>query len=168
MSLNSPIHELTTQAGAVYSEIADWSMPAHFGGASAEYQCARSGCAVFDQSHRGKIEVAGKDAASFLHNLCTNDITEMPLGAGCEAFFCNPKAKVMAHALIYHARRAGGQSAFWLDVVAGESDKLVKHLDRFIIAEQVELIDQTAAFAQVHLAGPNATAVLSYVLADTV
>ena len=168
MTMQSPFHDLTAAAGAVFADASGWSLPAHFGNALVEYEHARTGCAVFDTSARGKVEVTGKDAASFLHNFCTNDIAGMPLGAGCEAFFCNAKAKVVAHALIYHARRADGASAFWLDVVAGESDKLIKHLDRYLIAEQVELADRTRDFAQVHLAGPGASAVLSRALGDTV
>jgi folate-binding protein YgfZ len=159
---------MTAAAGAVFADAAGWSLPAHYGDAAGEYRHSRAGCARFDISSRGKIEVAGKDAASFLHNLCTNDVAGMPLGAGCEAFFCNAKAKVFAHALIYHARRADGAATFWLDVAAGESDKLVKHLDRYLIAEQVELADRTSEFAQVHLAGPGATAVLSRALGDAV
>src|SRR5262245_54566727 len=150
MIIQSPLHDLTAAAGAVFAEAAGWSLPAHYGDPAAEYQYARTDCAVFDASARGKVEVTGKDAASFLHNLCTNDVTGMPLGAGCEAFFCNAKAKVVAHALIYHARRADGASAFWLDVGPGESDKLIKHLDRYLIAEQVELADRTRDFAEVH------------------
>ncbi len=159
---------MTDQAGAIYAEDAGWSMPMHFGDARREYDDARTGAAIFDISHRGKIEVAGKDAPTFLHNMCTNDVVNMPLGAGCEAFFCNQRAKVVAHALIFHVRLASGSSAFWLDVAPGENAKLMQHLDHFIIAEQVELTDRTNEFCQVHLAGPNAKAVLTRALADSV
>src|SRR5258706_13333476 len=112
-------------------------------------QAATTGAALFDQSSRGKIEVAGKDAASFLHTLCTNDIETMPLGGGCEAFFCTSRAKVVAHVLIYHVRLASGKNAFWIDTAAGFNDKLVQHLNRYLIAEQVEIADRTAEFCQV-------------------
>jgi tRNA-modifying protein YgfZ len=134
----------------------------------SDYQNATTGAALFDRSSRGKIEVSGKDAPSFLHNLCTNDILNLPLGAGCEAFFCTIRAKVVAHALIYHVRLAGGQDAFWIDTVAGGNEKLAAHLNRYVIAEQVEIVDRTAEFHQVHLAGPNARAVLARALADEV
>jgi folate-binding protein YgfZ len=142
-------------------------MPAHYGDSLAEHAAARATAAVYDLSYRGKVEVRGPDAPSFLHNLCTNDIANLPLGAGCEAFFCTSRAKVVAHALIYHVL-VGDQHAFWIDVAPGEAEKLIKHLDRYIIAEQVELADRTAEFAQVHLAGPTATAVLARALADVV
>ncbi len=127
----------------------------------SDYQTARTSAALFDQSARGKIEVRGKDAPSFLHNLCTNDIVSMPLGAGCEAFFCTSRAKVVAHALIYHVRLADKQDAFWIDTAGGFNEKLMQHLNRYLIAEQVELADRTSDFTQVHLAGPNAKAILA-------
>ena len=134
----------------------------------SDYQAATTGAALFDQSTRGKIEVAGKEAPSFLHNLCTNDIETMPLGAGCEAFFCTPRAKVVAHVLIYHVRLGSGKDAFWIDTAPGFNDKLVLHLNRYLIAEQVEIADRTAEFCQVHLCGPNAKSVLVRALADEV
>jgi len=162
----SPLHELTTEAGAVFRDDAGWQMPAHFGSAATEYDAALKTAAVFDVSHHGKVEVSGKDAPSFLHNLCTNDILNMPLGAGCEAFFCTAKAKVVAHVLIYHVLLPEDRHAFWLDVAPGQAEVLIKHLDRFIIAEQVELVDRTTGFVQLHLAGPKAAAVLARALAD--
>ena len=168
MLLTSPLHDVTAAAGAAFDEFAGWSMPRHYGDPHTEYQTARTDCALFDTSHRGKIAVTGKDAASFLHNLSTGDITGMPLGAGCEAFFCNAKAKVIAYALVYHARLADGKSAYWLDVAPGESEKLIKHLDRFLIAEQVEIFDRTLDLAQVHLVGAGATAALARALGDDV
>ncbi len=164
----SPLREMTDRAGAKYADDVGWSMPLDYGDVKAEYERARTGAAIFDISHHGKIEVAGKDAPTFLHNMCTNDIVNMPLGAGCEAFFCNQRAKVIAHALIYHVRLAGGNNAFWLDVSPGQNVKLIQHLDHFIIAEQVELADKTSEFCQVHLAGPNAKSILQRALADEV
>ena len=68
--------------------------------------------ALFDQSERGKVELTGPDAPNFVHNLCTNDVLNLPLGGGCEAFFTTAKAKVVAHALIYHVRIAGGREGY--------------------------------------------------------
>lgn len=132
-----------------------------------DYHDTRTNAVLFDRSTQGKVEVCGKDAPSFLHNLSTNDIKTLPLGAGCEAYFCTVTAKVLAHAIVYHVL-VNGKHAFWLDVTAGYNQKLVEHLDKHHISEAVELIDHTANFAQFHLAGPNATAVLSKAIGDQV
>jgi tRNA-modifying protein YgfZ len=165
MAQRSPLHETTAAAGAAFAEAAGWAMPADYGDWQSE---CRAAAGLFDVSHRGKVEVSGPDAPAFLHNLCTNDVKNLPLGAGCEAFFCNTRAKVLAFGWLYHLRLAGGRNAFWIDVDPGESEKLIRHLDRHIISEAVELADRTTGFAQLHLAGPESRAVLGRALADEV
>ncbi len=168
MPEQSPLHELTTQAGAVFAERDGYSMPAHYGDALAEYRQARQTGAVFDISSRGKIEVAGSEAGMFLHNLSTNDVKGLPIGAGCEAFFATPTAKAVDHVLIYHVVLHDARDAFWIDVKAGRSEKLIQHLDRHMISEQVEFADRTHEFAQIHLAGPKAKDILEKALLDDV
>lgn len=133
----------------------------------ADYRHALDGAALFDLSGTGKIELTGKDAPAFLHNLCTNDVNGLPLGVGCEAYFCDARAKVLAHVVVYHVLSAGAH-AFWLDVTPGYAGKLFAHLDRHLISEVVELTDQTDHFAQLHLAGPRAKGVLEAVLGEAV
>src|SRR6185369_7372868 len=160
MAEHSPLHDLTAQAGAVFVEQAGYSMPQHYGDALAEYRQTRQAASVIDLSHRAKVEVAGPEAASFLHNLSSNDVNGLPVGAGCEAFFATPTARAVDHALIYHVRLHGGRDAFLLDLAPGHGEKMLRYLDRYVISEQVEFADRTREFAQLHLAGPRARAVL--------
>ena len=162
------LREAAGRAGVELVEEAGWLVPAHFGDPAAEYEQARAGAGLFDQSHRGKVEVAGADAGTFLHNLCSNDVRGLPPGHGCEAFLLTAKAKVVAYALLFHQHLPPGGSAFWLDLAPGTSARVLQHLDRYIISEQVELADRTAEFAQLHLAGPRAEAVLCQVLPEGV
>ena len=165
MPTTTPLTELHRSAGATFTDRAGFEVPAHFGDPDHEYREALAGAVLFDRSPSGKVEMSGKDAPSFLHNLCTNDIVGLPLGAGCEAYFCEHRAKVLAHVLVYHVLSAGRHS-FWLDVTPGFNDKVLKHLDRHLISEAVELTDQTEQFAQFHLAGPKAKDVLEAALAE--
>jgi tRNA-modifying protein YgfZ len=168
MPEQTPLHDAEARDGAVFAEEAGWSIPAHFGDAAAEYAAARSGCVLFDQSHRGKVELTGAEAAPFLHNLSTNDVSDLALGAGCEAFLTTNKAKVVSHLYVFHVRLHDGRDALWLDVPPGQSEAVLKHLDHFLISEQVEFADRTREFAQMHLAGPQAKAVLERALLDDV
>jgi folate-binding protein YgfZ len=168
MAEQTPLHGATTNAGAVHVLDAGWLVPGHFGDPGAEYAQARSGCVVLDQSQRGKVELTGNEAAAFLHNLCTNDVKDLPLGAGCEFFLTTNKAKVVTHGFVYHVRLGGGRPALWLDLEPGTSEKVIQHLDHFLISEQVEFADRTREFAQVHIAGPGALAVLQRALMDDV
>lgn len=116
--------------------------------------------ACFDRSPSGKVEVRGPEAPEFLHNLCTNEVKGLPLGGGCEAFFCDQRARSLFHGRIYHCRTSGEHS-LWIDVTPHRNAALVEHLNRHLIAEHVELADRTAEFGQLHLAGPTASAVLA-------
>lgn len=142
-------------------------MPSDFGDAKSEYDSALSSAAIFDFSHAGKLEVTGPEAPDFLHNLCTNDVKGMPLGAGCEAFFCNVRARALFHTRIYHVKPSG-RDALWIDVTPGYEVTLFQHLDRHLIAEQVELANRTDQFAQMHLAGPAAAMILATALGQPI
>jgi folate-binding protein YgfZ len=152
----TPLHEQTASAGAVFAEEAGWLIPAHFGDPVAEYNRARGEAVLVDESPRGKIEVSGADAARFLHNLSTNDILNLTNGAACEAFLTTTKAKVIAYLLIFRQDSAANKPTFWLDTAPGTADKVMQHLDRYLISEQVEFANRTQEFAQMHLAGPQA------------
>src|SRR4051794_20484660 len=102
MARSTPLAEFHLAAGAQFTEVAGFSAPAQFGDWRREYDAVLKGAALFDRSPAGKIEASGKDAPSFLHNLCTNDINNLPLGGGCEAYFCDHRAKVLAHVFVYH------------------------------------------------------------------
>jgi folate-binding protein YgfZ len=133
-----------------------------------DYTAAVTAAALFDTSAAGKLLLTGPDAPMFLGNLCTNDIKNLPLGGGCEAYFCDPRAKVQFAAWVYHVRLADGRHALWVETTPGRNAELFKYLDRYLISEQVEIADVTEQFAQMHLAGPKAAAVLAKALGEAV
>lgn len=80
------------------------------------------------------IAVTGPDAASFLHNLCTNDIKGLPADAACEALFTDVKAHVLAHAVVF-----GAKEDYCVVVTSPHAADLLTHLDRYHIREELEL-----------------------------
>lgn len=128
--------------------------------AGEEYRATRERAGLFDHSPRARIELTGKDAARFLHNLCSQDVLGLKPGSGCEAFFLNIKARVLVHAWIYRIPNADGGESFWLDAGPGQAEKLSKHLDHYRISEDIEIADHTNGLAQLHIAGPSALEVV--------
>lgn len=116
---------LTTEAGLL--ELADWT----------------------------QIELTGADRASFLHNICTNEMRKLPPGAGSEAFFLNAKGHVLGHAFVF-----AGESSHLIFGSPGQNERLMAHLDRYIIREDVQLHDRTSEATALLLAGPLATQTL--------
>lgn len=142
--------------------------PAPRGDFAAEYAAATTAAALFDRSPTGKLRLTGPDAPDFLGNLSTNDIKALPLGGGCETYFCDSRAKTLFQAWVYHIRTGDGAHALWLETTAGRHGALVAHLDKYRIAEAVEFEDVTDRFVQLHLAGPRAKAVLEAALGAAV
>jgi tRNA-modifying protein YgfZ len=114
-----------------------------------EYRTLATAAGAVDVSDRTKIELRGDDRAAFLNNFCTNDIKRLERGQGCEAFFCNVKGHVVGHGDVYCE-----EHSLWIDTVPGQSEKLIAHLDRYLIREKVEIIDRTADFAEFVVVGP--------------
>lgn len=165
MPEKTPLYDAAIQSGAVFGEDFGWLLPVHYGNGVAEYHAARQRAVLFDISHHGKVEARAADAASFLHNLCTNDVKNLSAGAGCEAFLTTAQAKIAAFVVIYRSLPEDA-SAFCLDTGPGMGEKVFQHLDRYHISEQVELSDRTHDLAQMHLAGPQAQEVLERVLEE--
>src|SRR5829696_3581240 len=133
-----------------------------------DYPAATTSAALFDTSAAAKLVLTGPDAPMFLGNLSTNDTKALPLGGGCEAYLCDPRAKVKFQAWIFHVRLSDNRHAMWVETTAGRNTELVQYLDRYLISEQVEIADRTADFAQFHLAGPKVAEVLSAALGEPV
>ncbi|MBI3410019.1 MAG: aminomethyl transferase family protein [Planctomycetes bacterium] len=125
-----------------------------------------SGAVLFDRNTWGKVELAGPEARSFLHNLCTNDVKNLPVGAGCEAFLTTAKARVVSHFFVGHFD-AGAESVLWLDTVPGQSEKLVQTLNHYLISEQVELADRTKDLGLFTLAGPTSLDIIKTVFRES-
>jgi len=131
-----------------------------------DYLHALQNAALFYLAGRGLIALAGRDAGSFLHNLCTNDIKALSPGSSCEAFLTTAKAKIVAH-LFVNRRRTDGDHEFWLDMAPGQTERVSQHLGRYVISEDVEIVERSTEIAQMHLCGPQAEPVLEKVLSSS-
>ncbi len=84
------------------------------------------------------VTLTGGDRRAFLHNFCTNDVKRLEPGTSCEAFITNVKGKVLGHGLV--TCRA---DELVLVGTPGQAPRLVEHLDRYLIREDVQLRDTT-------------------------
>jgi folate-binding protein YgfZ len=120
----------------------------HFGDAAQEYHIAREGCALFDLSDRTQIEMRGKDAGSFLHRFCTNDIQRLSPGEGCEAFVTNIKGRILAHIFVFAT-----SDGVWIDSPSLDEEQLITHFDRYLFREDVALLGRSQDFGDLYVAG---------------
>src|SRR5690242_4694792 len=98
------------------------------------YESARHRAAVLDRSSRGRIAVSGKDRASYLQGLLTNDISALTPGTGCYAAYLTAQGRMIADLYVYELG----------DVILMTMDRAVTgtvlaKLDQFIFSEDVQL-----------------------------
>ncbi|HWC96560.1 MAG TPA: glycine cleavage T C-terminal barrel domain-containing protein [Candidatus Sulfopaludibacter sp.] len=123
---------------------------------SEGYEALRRGAAYLDVSTRGRITAHGRDRARLLHNLTSNEIKKMTPGSGCYAFLLSPQGRIQADLNILCF-----EDHFLLETDPELREKVYQHIRRYIIADQVELVDVTAGTSEIALEGPGAAAVLA-------
>ena len=126
---------------------------------NAGYRAVHEGAAWLDLSAtgnaRGKIKIAGEDRARLLHAMTTQNVQQMQPGDGCYLFFLNAQGRILGDANLFCFAEY-----FLLDTEPETRQKLLEHLDRFIIADDVTLEDVTDSLATVSVEGPGAKELL--------
>src|SRR5437868_9801799 len=120
------------------------------------YQALREHAAWLDVSERGKIRASGQDRARLLHAMTTQHVEQMKPGEGAYAFFLNAQGRILGDVNLFCF-----EDSFLLDTEPETRQKLFEHLDRYIIADDVTLEDQTNETATIAIEGPQAPALLA-------
>lgn len=123
--------------------------------ATPGYRALREGAAWMDLLSRGKIRATGEDRARLLHAMTTNHIEQLRPGDGCYAFFLNAQGRILGDANILCF-----EDSVLLDTEPETRVKLFEHLERYIIADDVTIEDETSRIATVAIEGPGASSVL--------
>jgi aminomethyltransferase len=118
------------------------------------YTALREGAAWLDVSARGRIRVTGEDRARLLHALTTNHIQQLQPGESCYAFFLSAQGRVLADANVFCQ-----PDHFLLDTEPETARKVLDHLDRYIIADDVTVEDIAPGTAAIAVSGPRAAEV---------
>lgn len=115
---------------------------------AAEYEALTTGCGYHALANWSVVALTGADRQSFLHNMCTNDVRKLSIGEGCEAFCTDVKGKIVA--LVFALLL---DDSLLLLTVPEQAERIISHLDRYIIREDVQLADATHLQAWAVLSG---------------
>ncbi|MCZ6626231.1 MAG: aminomethyltransferase family protein [Deltaproteobacteria bacterium] len=159
MSKQSPLTELHRTRGADFVEAEGWILPLHFGDSPQEYRTVRSRVGLLDLCHHGLLRFTGPDRISFLQGMVSNDVKNLASGQGVYAAVLDIQGKILADTRIF----CMGES-FLLDLWEPLKEKIFTHLNRYLIADDVEITDLTGQFAIISLQGPEAQLFLSELL----
>ena len=112
--------------------------------------------ALFDLSSRVKLRMSGADALRFLNGQITNDLRKATAAAAIQASILNAKGKVNVNLFV----SVEGDS-FMLDADPELRDDLPLRLEKYIIADDVQIEDVSDRFALFHVTGGAAPVVPS-------
>jgi aminomethyltransferase len=153
----TPLHARHVASNARMVPFAGWEMPVEYSGISAEHMAVRTRAGLFDVSHMGEIEIAGKDALAAVQRISSNDASRLAVGQAHYAGLLTPAGTFVDDMLVYRI----APSHFMLVVNAANAAK-----DFAWISEEVKAagdaacIDSSSRYALIAIQGPAALEVL--------
>ena len=118
---------------------------------SDQYRIIASGAGWIEKTWRGRLRVEGRDAASFLHALLTNDVASLAPGDGVYAAYLTPQGRMLADVVVYRLTEF-----LALDVPRAEAARLADRLDQLVFAEDVRISDDSPNVVQFAIVGEGA------------
>jgi folate-binding protein YgfZ len=113
------------------------------------------GAGVSRLDHMGWIRVTGEDRVRWLNGMVTNSIQELKDGEGNYNFLLSVQGRIQGDATIF-----AEPNALLMETASSQVPTLMTLLDRFIIMDDVELADVSAARTGLTVPGPQAVSVL--------
>lgn len=121
----------------------------------AEHAALRETAGVIDLSFRSRICLVGADRARFLHGQVTNDVKKLRTGEGCYAAITTAKGKMESDLNIFALA-----DELLLDFEPGLTGKISARLEKFIVADDVQIVDATPHYGLLSVQGPKAEVVV--------
>ena len=74
------LHASHVALGARMVPFGGWDMPVEYSGITAEHMAVRTAAGLFDVSHMGEVEIAGKGALEAVQHITSNDVAKLQIG----------------------------------------------------------------------------------------
>ena len=149
----TPLHARHLAAGARMVPYAGWDMPVEYSGITAEHLAVRSRAGVFDVSHMGEIEIAGKDALKTVQHLTSNDASRLTTGQAQYSALLTPDGTFVDDILVYRM----APSHFMIVVNAANAAKAFDWIStQAKTVGDAAVVDSSARYALIAVQGPAA------------
>ena len=151
----TPLFEASKRLGAVYKDVAGWSVAQSYGNTEKEYWATQNNVSIADRSHLGRILAYGSDTLDLLNRLSTNAVDPMPVGTGESTVITTGKGRILDWITVLHY----GDEV--LMITSPERTATVSDwIDTYTFDEDTTLSNVTGTTAMVSLVGPSAEEIL--------
>ena len=164
----TPTHPWAKARGAVFEDVSLWKRARYFPRAGEDMHAAvareclavRSACGIFDASTLGKIEVVGKDAATFMNRMYVNPWSNLAVGRSKYGVLLRDDGFVYDDGVV--ARTA--ENRFHVTTTTGGAARVLALMEDYLQTEwtalDVWLTSTTEQWSVLAVQGPNARKVL--------
>src|SRR6266571_4859684 len=118
---------------------------------SDEWALVRRRVGLLDRRDFGVLELTGRDRATFLHALLSNEIKALGPGQGCAATLLDVHGKVQVVLYVWVA-----DDRIFVVTPPAMAEKTAEALDHYLFSEKVSIRDVSGETALFVLAGPKA------------
>jgi aminomethyltransferase len=153
----TPLHASHVALGARMVPFGGWDMPVEYSGITAEHLAVRSAAGLFDVSHMGEIEIAGKDALAAVQHISSNDASRLQLNQAHYTALTTPDGTFVDDMLVYRF----AASHFMFVVNASNIEKDYEWIAaRAPEAGDVAVVNSSDRYALIAIQGPKARHIL--------
>jgi aminomethyltransferase len=153
----TPLNARHRAHGARMVPFGGWDMPVEYSGIVNEHLTVRTKAGLFDVSHMGEVEVAGKDALAAVQRISSNDATKLSVGQAQYSALTTPEGTFVDDLIVY--RLAGDH--YLLVVNAGEIEKKYKWIaDHTRQMGDVAVVNSSSRYALLAVQGPAAVGIV--------
>src|SRR4029079_16833883 len=153
----TPLNARHRAMGAKMVPFGGWDMPVEYAGIVSEHLAVRERAGIFDVSHMGEIEIAGKNALDAVQRISSNDASKLAVGQAQYSGLLTPEGTFVDDLLVYRL----AHEHFLLVVNAGNIAKDYAWIAAHIggVGDAVA-VDASSRYALIALQGPEAVNVL--------
>ncbi len=150
------LRELHRNSGGRFVELSGLEAVADYGDAPAEHRALRDTAGMLDLSFRSRICLTGGDRVRFLHGQVTNDIKRLKPGEGCYAALVTAKGRMESDLNVFAL-----ENELLLDFEPGLLEAVTGRLEKFIVADDVQVVDVAPHYGLLSVQGPCSARVLA-------
>jgi folate-binding protein YgfZ len=149
------LHDRHACLGARFGTVNGFELVLGYGRLLSEYQALRQTAAWLDLGCRTRLCVLGRDRLRFLNGQVTNDLKALRPGEGCYAALVTAKGRLESDANLWHLG-----DEFLLDAEPGFAGPITQRLERYAIADDVQIRDVSPHYGLLCVEGPRSAAAL--------
>src|SRR3954468_17725094 len=149
------LHEFQDGLNAKFTELSGKEVVASYGDVLAEHRALRESAGVIDLSFRSRLCVLGADRQKFINGQVTNNVGALKAGEGCYAALVTNKGKIQTDLNVYALA-----NEILLDFEPALTNAVKERLEKYVIADDAQMVDVAAHYGLLSVQGPKAAAVV--------